>query len=159
MLNLQQLALLVSSRIHHRRDSHMPLQLLHHNLLLPDLPHHPRLTSAESRINLCSKQVMMFLHKMEHTPKLIPVIHLYSTLYSFVVFLLQGATRKHVQFSRVICLCKEGLDYVLICYKIVRPFCAFRELVFYLLFSHAIYFRKPHLFSWWSKVDNRFLAL
>lgn len=52
---------------------------------------------------------MMFLHKMEHTPKLIPVIHLYSTLYSFVVILLQGATRKHVQFSRVIGLCKRGI--------------------------------------------------
>jgi hypothetical protein len=55
MLNLQQLALLVSLRIHHR-DSHTPLQLLHHNLLLLDLPHHPRLTLAESRINLCSKK-------------------------------------------------------------------------------------------------------
>lgn len=58
MLNLQLLALLVSLRIHHRRDSLM-LLLLHHNLLLLELLHHPLRTSMESRINLYSKKIII----------------------------------------------------------------------------------------------------
>lgn len=140
MRNLQQLALLVSLRIHHHRDSHMPLQLLHHNLLLLDLPHHPHLTTAESRITFCSKRGMMFLHNGTYI-QAYTCIHLYSTLYSFDVFLLPVATRKHVQFSLELFVCVKrdsppSLSFILvnwimylllICCKIVRSFCAFRE--------------------------------
>lgn len=67
MLNLQLLALLVSLRIHHRRDSFM-LLLLHHNPLLLELLHHPLPTSMESRINLYSiKKNKMFLHDGAYT--------------------------------------------------------------------------------------------